>query len=136
MKINLMTDYAMRVIGCIYENEREMVTSNYISEMEKIPHGVLMKVLRKLRDNQIIVSHQGRGQVSGGYSLGRTTDKLFVLNVIEIMEGKIELEKIGKKEIQRDDEFFKEYKRINDVVRREMERYSLYEILERNRDMK
>jgi len=60
MKINLMTDYAVRVICSIYKSEKGILTSNHISRVEEIPHGVLMKVLRQLRERNYKVSSRKR----------------------------------------------------------------------------
>jgi len=136
MKINLMTDYAVRVIRSIYKSEKGMVTSNHMAKTQEIPHGVLMKVLRQLRESKIIVSHQGRGEIAGGYSLGSIAKETTFLDVIEIMEGAIMLENIGKKNDKRienieEDEILKEYRRFSQIIRAEMKKSTLYEILDR-----
>jgi Predicted transcriptional regulator len=136
MKINLMTDYAVRVIRSIYKSEKGIVTSNYIARTQEISHGVLMKVLRKLRENKIIVSHQGRGEIVGGYSLGNLARETTFLDIIEIMEGAIMLENIGNRGEKKignieKDEILKEYQRYSQVIREEMKKHTLYEILDR-----
>jgi Predicted transcriptional regulator len=143
MKINLMTDYAVRVICSIYENEKGIITSNYISENEKIPHGVLMKVLRELRIKEIIVSHQGRGEISGGYSLAKSIKEITFLDILEIMEGAIMLENIGQRNSKpqeivgvKNEKITKEYKRISQVLRKELGKNSLYEILNEKNEEK
>jgi Predicted transcriptional regulator len=134
MKINLMTDYAIRIICAIYENEKGVVTSNYISKQEEIPHGVIMKVLRELREKSIVVSHQGRGEVVGGYALGKSMKEITMLEIIETMEGVIALENIRNKSNSKSltmasDIILKEYQRLSKVLREEMKKRSLYEIL-------
>ena len=138
MKINLMTDYAVRVIRCIYESEKGIVTSNYMAKKEEIPHGVLMKVLRELRENEIVVSHQGRGEVSGGYTLGEAVKKITMLDIVEIMEGAIALENIGKKGSKRNediesDAILREYRRVSKILRKEMQKSTIYELLKENK---
>ncbi len=91
MKLNKMTSYGIRVIHCIAEKEGETVTSKYIHEREDIAQGILMKVLRMLREGGLIVSHQGRGGVTGGYTLARPGDEISVGSVIEAMEGGVNL---------------------------------------------
>ena len=139
MKINLMTDYAVRVIRSIYKSEKGIVTSNYIARVEVIPHGVLMKVLRQLRENKIITSHQGRGEVVGGYTLEVSTKSITVLDIIEIMEGAIILENLRDKKNQKienieEDEILKEYRRVGQALRKEMQKNTLYEILNKETD--
>ena len=134
MKINLMTDYAVRVICSIYKSEKGILTSNHISRVEGIPHGVLMKVLRQLRESEIIKSHQGRGELVGGYTLGVAAKNITVLDIIEIMEGAIVLENIRNKKNNKienieEDEILKEYRRFSQVFRKEMQKNTIYEIL-------
>jgi Predicted transcriptional regulator len=134
MKINLMTDYAVRVICSIYKSDKGTITSNYMSKTEEISHGVLMKVLRELRENEIVASHQGRGEIAGGYTLKKSIKEITVLDIIEIMEGTIILEKIGKNGSKRiedieNNEVLKEYRRVSQVLREELKRNTLYDIL-------
>ncbi len=91
MKMNKMTSYGIRVIQCIASKEGETVTSKYIHEQENISQGILMKVLRLLREGGLIVSHQGRGGVTGGYNLARPGREISVYNVIEAMEDGMDL---------------------------------------------
>jgi Predicted transcriptional regulator len=134
MKIKLTTDYAVRVICFIHKNSPGLITSNQISLEENISHGVLMKVLKRLRESGILHSHQGRGKISGGYTLERSIKTMTVLDIIEIMEGKVVLENIGGKDhIQRgDDKILQEYRRMGQILRSEMNQKSLYEILNEN----
>ena len=133
-----MTDYAVRVIRCIYESKKGIVTSNNMSKTEGIPHGVLMKVLRQLREKGIVLSHQGRGEVSGGYTLGKSVKEITVLEIIELMEGAIMLENLRNKGNStttdvKEDAILREYQRVSQILRSEMKRNSLYEILNEGR---
>jgi Predicted transcriptional regulator len=135
MKINLMTDYAVRVICSVYENDRGMMTSNQISQKEEIPHGVLMKVLRVLRENGLVMSHQGRGEISGGYTLAKSLKEVTFLDIVEIMEGDIVLENIRNKKIVKsnvDDLMLSEYRKYSQAICNEMKKNTLYEILNGN----
>lgn len=134
MKLNLTTDYAIRAIKCIYESQEGMVTAKYISEKLHISQGVLMKVLSRLRMGNIIVSHRGRGQVTGGFSLNQSAKNVTFLEIIEIMEGPLALgvssqsPDIAGREAQQQRGINGEYCRLNKVFREELGRYSLKEI--------
>jgi Rrf2 family protein len=136
MKINKTTDYAIRIISGIYESEGQIVTSNSLAQNKKMPHGVLMKVIRQLRDADFVKSHQGRGEVSGGYSLNKPVDKITILDIVELMEGKVALtaniynEGKGKEEIEyvNKDKITDEYDRISNIMKQEMGRFTLYDI--------
>jgi len=128
----------VRVIRCIYESEKGIVTSNYMAKKEEIPHGVLMKVLRQLRENEVVVSHQGRGEFTGGYTLGEAVKKITMLDIVETMEGAIVFENIRNKgnKINVDiesDTILREYRRVSQILRKEMQKKTIYEILKDNK---
>ena len=132
MKLRLRTDYAIRVVRTIYEEPCAVVTSKVISEKQKIPHGVLMKVMRELKLHGIVESHQGRGEVVGGYSLKKMITEITLLEMIEIMEGPIMLQQA----IRENNNYIttgvnKEYERINEIIKSELKRYTLKDIFER-----
>jgi Predicted transcriptional regulator len=134
MKIKLTTDYAVRVIYSMYNSEYEVITSNSIAKKELIPHGVLMKVLKQLREGGVIASHQGRGEVSGGYTLAKSLKQITILEIVEIMEGPIALEEVRKKTAKNtenieDNGLLLEYQRVGESLRSEMKKRTLYDIL-------
>ena len=133
MKLNRMTDYAIQILRSISEHEKEVVTSKQISESEGIPHGVLMKVLRILRINGFIQSYQGRGEISGGYALSKSIKEITLLQVVEAMEGPVQLSSIDGdsllKEGRKAGLIYQEYQRISDIICKEMSRYSIYDVL-------
>lgn len=91
MKMNKMTNYAIRTLRTIYRDQETVVTSRKISLQEGISQGVLMKILRRLKSNGIVRSHQGRGELSGGFSLIKSPDEMTILEIILIMEDGIRL---------------------------------------------
>ena len=133
-----MTDYAVQIIRCIHESEKEIVTSKEIAEKEGISHGVLMKVLRILRLNGFLISHQGRGEVAGGYSLNRSIRDMTLLDIIECMEGTVTIaEPLDEDEQSQlskgSTQILKEYQRVSTLLRKELGRYSILELLEENK---
>ena len=131
MKLRLRTDYAIKIVKTISEMPYAVVTSKVISEKQKIPHGVLMKVMKELKLHEIVESHQGRGEVVGGYSLKRPITKITLLEIIEVMEGPIMLEQIIKENnSQTVTGMNKEYERINEILKIELGRYTLKDIFE------
>jgi Predicted transcriptional regulator len=138
MRINLMTDYAVRIVCCMHECEEGVITSSQISKKEGISHGILMKVLKQLREEGIVISYRGRGQVVGGYKLRRTVKEITLLDIIEMMEGTLKLENIrsrgeGTTIYIGDDMILAEYRRLSEVFRNEMKKNTLYEILKRGK---
>jgi len=112
--------------------EGEVVTTATISEKEHISQGVIMKILKLLREANIVSSHQGRGDISGGFSLKRDVKELTLYDVILAMEGPITLifprdmnyiEKCGA-----DCPINRELQRINNDMVRELQEKSLHEV--------
>ena len=133
----MMTDYAIRTIMCIHGSEKGLTTSKVISGQGEIPHGVLMKVLQILRLNNIVESHRGRGGIAGGYSLKRAASKVTMLDVIEIMEGPLDFPKnlvpeitIAEKRTHNVSAITREYDRISQLLREELQRNTLADIFE------
>lgn len=134
----MTTDYAIRIIRTIYMEEGEIVNTAIISEKEHISQGVIMKILKLLRDADFVSSHQGRGDISGGFSLKRGLKELTLYDVILAMEGPVTLtfprdvnynEKGGA-----DCPINRELQRINDDMVRELKEKSLYEVFDIEHD--
>jgi len=132
MKINMATDYAFRIIRVIYFADDAVVTSKYISERENISQGVTMKVLKILRENNIVESHQGRGKYVGGFSLRANIKELTLYDVLIVMEGPInfnfprdrQCHEIYGKECSINKELY----RVNRDLIQDLKKKSFYEI--------
>ncbi|MBQ7125214.1 MAG: Rrf2 family transcriptional regulator [Clostridia bacterium] len=83
MKINMETDYALRIMRCLAE-ENSITDAKTISEFVEVPLRFTLKILGKLVSGGIIVSQKG---ANGGYKLSRPADKITLRQVIEIIEG-------------------------------------------------
>lgn len=132
MKIKVSTDYALRIIRLIYMEDTKVVTSKVISEKENISQGVIIKILGILKTNDIVESHQGRGENVGGFSLRANIEELTLYDILSVMEGPVNFE------FARDADYYnkygrkcninKELHRLNHVLKMEMKKISLYEI--------
>jgi len=54
----------------------------------KIPRPFLRKILQKLNRKKILTSHKGSG---GGFSLRKNPEKIFLMEIIEIFQGRLHL---------------------------------------------
>lgn len=133
IRINRMTDYAIRSIRAIYYDEQDTITSIKISEKEDIPISITMKVLRKLKQNNIVSSVRGRGDLKGGFSLIVDPKEVTLLDIIVIMEGDIAINDCIRESSAcnktEDCNIHKELERINEIIKKELQRHSLYRIL-------
>lgn len=132
MRLKMTTDYAIRIIRTIYMEEGEIVTTATISEKEHISQGVIMKILKLLRDANLVSSHQGRGDISGGFSLNRELKEMTLYDVIIVMEGPLILTFPRNMDYNEKGEgdcpINRELQRINDDMIRKLQEKSLFEV--------
>ncbi len=90
MHFALETDYAVRMIAVLSENsdKKEALGAAEIGEAACVPKPTALKVLRMLKDRKIIRSTIGK---NGGYMLAKPPYAITLLEVIEALEGKIEI---------------------------------------------
>jgi Rrf2 family protein len=62
-----------------------------IAEASDVPHPTLAKILHSLRGRGLVRSTKGPG---GGYQLARPGDQMRVADVIEAVDGKVDLERV------------------------------------------
>lgn len=87
MQFNQATDYAFRVVLYLASlPPGEIVSAQTIATRERIPLRFLLKIMRLLVKADIIVSHRG---VSGGFSLAKAPGDISLLDVVEVMEGPV-----------------------------------------------
>lgn len=89
MRLNQATDYAFRAVlylSCLPRGQ--VVEAKLIAEEENIPMRFLLKILRLLTQAGIVESYRG---VHGGYSLARPPEEITMLDVIEAIEGPIQI---------------------------------------------
>ena len=85
--ITRATDYAIRVL--IYMSKKpygELSTKKEVSEKCNIPISFLAKIVQTLSKNRIINIKKGS---QGGYILSKKPEKITLLEVIELIEGRI-----------------------------------------------
>ena len=125
MRVNMTTEYALRMLQTIYFADHKIVTSKVISQKENISNGSAMKILKKLRDNDIVASHQGRGESVGGFSMKANLKEITLYDIILIMKDPIML--LPLKESQHYN-ITKELQRVNRNLMQDLKKKSLYEI--------
>ncbi len=87
MNITREADYAIRVIANLAQAEEgEKISANTLAQEETIPKQFLLKILRKLRQANLIKSFMG---VNGGYILNLPAEEISFRDVIEAIDGPI-----------------------------------------------
>lgn len=87
MQLITATDYAIRSILYLALVER-MATASEVAEKMQIPKQYLVTTSRKLKEAGLIAAAPG---VSGGYFLARPPEQITLLDIIEVTEGTIRL---------------------------------------------
>ena len=82
------SDYAVRAIVYLERNRGRFVSSSEISKKENIPLIFLRRILQKLIKGKIAKSKEG---VNGGVKLIVSAQKISVADVINMIQGQIQL---------------------------------------------
>ena len=91
------TDYAMRALCYIAQQNKEAVSVTEMVAALKIPRPFLRKIVQVLSGEGILKSCKGQG---GGFSLGKRPEDVRLTDLIRIFQGTIQLnECIFKKKI-------------------------------------
>ena len=91
MHFALETDYAVRLVAVLADSVQsgvESMDAASLGEAACIPKPTALKVLRRLKDRGIIQSTLG---ASGGYRLARNPSEITLIQVIEALEGTLEI---------------------------------------------
>jgi Rrf2 family protein len=96
VQFNQATDYAFRVILHLAErSEGELANSQTIAEQQNIPAGFLQKIMHSLVKGELVKSYRG---VDGGFVLAKPAKEISLLDVIEVMEGPLDLQRCLKQD--------------------------------------
>ena len=89
MKLSKKADYALKAVRILSKLSKGELNSIYtIARKGNIPREFLAKILQDLMGAGIVVAFKG---VKGGYRLTRPADKISYLDVIEAMNGPLQL---------------------------------------------
>ncbi len=88
MKFSTRTTYGIRaMIDLAKEHKKkEVISLASIAKKEKISHGYLERLFSKLKKAELIISTKGK---DGGYKLSRSPKKITLLDIVNVLEGKI-----------------------------------------------
>ena len=89
MQLTQAADYSFRVILYLsHLKPGEIATAKTIAEHEEIPMRYLLKIIRSLVKSGILNSYRG---IEGGYGIAKTPDQINFLDVIEAVDGPIQI---------------------------------------------
>ena len=88
MKFQLATDYAIRILCYLYENNNRLSTATHLSEKLGITYLYFMKLTGVLKHAGLIQSVQG---CNGGYQLAKNAEDATLYDVVKVIEGGIKI---------------------------------------------
>ena len=87
MRITHEADYAVRIVY-VLASEGKMLPAREISEKSGVTLRFALKILRKLASDGIVASYKGS---AGGYELGIDPSRLSLGQIIECIDGPLEI---------------------------------------------
>ncbi|MFC1631419.1 RrF2 family transcriptional regulator [Candidatus Omnitrophota bacterium] len=109
------TDYAVRALCVIAQHKNELISAADLVKSLRIPQPFLRKILQVLNKKKILRSYKGKG---GGFTLARKPQRIFLLDLIKIFQGKLKInECLFKKSICPNVRTCKLKKRIDKIER-------------------
>ncbi len=88
MQLQLATDYAIRILSYMHDNDEELSTAVTMSEQLGITYLYFMKIISRLKSAGLVKSVQG---CNGGYRLADKGSKISLFDIVVIMEGGISI---------------------------------------------
>ncbi len=88
MQITRQADYALRAVLYLARNKDQRTATSLIAEEQSIPPSFLAKIISQLAVAGLL--HTARG-ARGGVTLARQPDKISFLEVVEAIDGPIQL---------------------------------------------
>lgn len=89
MKLSRTVEYAVQAVLQLAEHERGTpVPCSHLAARGKMPERFLLQILRNLVTHRILNSTRG---VDGGYALERSPDEITLLEVIEAVDGPLQV---------------------------------------------
>ena len=85
MRITLESDYALRIITALAEDDG-VVDAKTLSDNTSVTLRFTLKILHKLVIAGLVSSYKG---VKGGYKLAKTPEEITLKSVIELIDGPI-----------------------------------------------
>ena len=86
--ITKKTEYAIRALAELGKNPDQMLTANQVAQRQNIPPKYLPQIVSELSQAGLLQSTRGYG---GGIKLGSSPDSLTLLEIVEAVQGKLNL---------------------------------------------
>ena len=88
MRLQVSTDYAIRILRHLHSSRGQVQTAMEISNATGVTYPFFIKVANQLRKKDLLSSTQGR---NGGYLLGRPAHEISLYDVLRAVEEDLEI---------------------------------------------
>lgn len=88
MLLTRKTDYALVALAGLAHMDRSSASARDLAEELKLPLPVLRNILKVLTSHGLLISSRGP---SGGYQLARPPEQITLAQVVEVIEGPVQL---------------------------------------------
>jgi Rrf2 family protein len=104
LRLSKKTDYALIALTYVASIGSKASSARDIAERYDVPVELLAKVLQRLVQRGVLKSQQG---IHGGYKLARSADTITVAEVVEAIDGPLQLTVCGTTDDERCEQFSK-----------------------------
>lgn len=88
IKLSNLADYAVELMCCIALKPRDIHSSAGLAEMTRIPLPTVSKILGTMVRAHLLTSHRG---LNGGFSLANEASNISIADIIEAVDGPVQL---------------------------------------------
>ncbi|WP_372880266.1 SUF system Fe-S cluster assembly regulator [Psychromonas sp.] len=130
LRVNKLTDYGSVILAFMASRPDQVMSAASLSRDLLLPLATVRKLLKMLVNSGLLCSSLGK---QGGYQLARSADKISLAEIINVLEGGIELTDCAMKEglcrIEGSCEIRQNWQGLNQIVQRSLSQVSLQEML-------
>ena len=95
MKLQISTNYAIRILQYLHEHQWELPTAMTVSKAVGMSYSFFIKIANQLKHKGLIETVQGR---NGGYRLAKNGAAISLYDVILAIEGKLHINRCLEKD--------------------------------------
>ncbi len=88
IKLSNLADYAVELMCCIALKPEDIHSSAGLAEMTRIPLPTVSKILGTMVRARLLTSHRG---LNGGFSLANEASNISIADIIEAVDGPVQL---------------------------------------------
>jgi len=84
MKFSKTTEYSIRILAFMAKDKEKIFSARFLNANLDIPYKYLTNLLKKLADNDFLISIQGK---FGGYKIAKNLKDISLFDIIGAIEG-------------------------------------------------